>query len=162
MELELEQVRALLQAAREFDVQELEVSRGERRIVIKRGAQASGNAAPHYHVATQAHEASASGMATRSAGAHAAAAAGHDESSDVYITSPFVGTFYRSPSPDAPSFVEVGQPIRLGQVLCIVEAMKLMNEIEADVEGVLAEALMENGQPVEFGDRLFRLAPRRA
>jgi acetyl-CoA carboxylase biotin carboxyl carrier protein len=75
----------------------------------------------------------------------------------AYVTSPFVGTFYRSPSPDAPPFVEVGSAIREGQALCIVEAMKLMNEIEADCAGVIVEILVENGKPVEFGQRLFKV-----
>jgi acetyl-CoA carboxylase biotin carboxyl carrier protein len=74
-----------------------------------------------------------------------------------FVTSPFVGTFYRSPSPDAPPFVEAGMSVREGQTLCIVEAMKLMNEIEADVSGVIAEILVENGKPVEFGQKLFRI-----
>ena len=73
------------------------------------------------------------------------------------ITSPFVGTFYRSPSPDAPAFVDVGTEIRPGQVLCIVEAMKLMNEIEAEIAGTIVEVAAENGKPVEYGDVLFRV-----
>jgi acetyl-CoA carboxylase biotin carboxyl carrier protein len=80
-----------------------------------------------------------------------------DDANVVYVTSPFVGTFYRSPSPDAPSFVEVGSAIREGQALCIVEAMKLMNEIEADHAGSIVEILAENGKPVEFGQRLFKV-----
>ena len=68
-----------------------------------------------------------------------------------------MGTFYRSPSPDAPAFVDVGQQVRKGQALCIVEAMKLMNEIEAEVAGKVAEIFVENGQPVEFGEPLFRI-----
>jgi acetyl-CoA carboxylase biotin carboxyl carrier protein len=68
-----------------------------------------------------------------------------------------VGTFYRAPSPDAPNFVEVGSTIRKGQTLCIVEAMKIMNEIEADTAGTIVEILCENGKPVEFGQKLFRL-----
>jgi acetyl-CoA carboxylase biotin carboxyl carrier protein len=75
------------------------------------------------------------------------------------ITSPFVGTFYRAPSPDQPPFVEVGSPVRKGQVLCIIEAMKLMNEIESEVAGKVAEVLVQNGQPVEFGQPLFRIEP---
>ena len=74
----------------------------------------------------------------------------------VFVTSPFVGTFYRSPSPDAPSFVDVGSVVREGQTLCIVEAMKLMNEIEADCTCTIVEILTENGKPVEFGQRLFK------
>jgi acetyl-CoA carboxylase biotin carboxyl carrier protein len=76
---------------------------------------------------------------------------------DRYVTSPFVGTFYRSPSPDAPAFVEVGSLVREGQALCIIEAMKLMNEIEADCAGRIAEILVENGKAVEYGQRLFRV-----
>jgi len=73
------------------------------------------------------------------------------------VNSPFVGTFYRSASPDSPSFVDVGQVVKKGQVLCIVEAMKLMNEIEAEQPGRLIEALVQNGSPVEYGEPLFRL-----
>jgi acetyl-CoA carboxylase biotin carboxyl carrier protein len=76
------------------------------------------------------------------------------------VTSPFVGTFYRSPSPDADPYVVEGQRIEKGQVLCIVEAMKLMNEIEADQGGVIAAVLVQNAQPVEYGQPLFKIAPR--
>jgi len=75
------------------------------------------------------------------------------------VTSPFVGTFYRSPSPDADAYVVEGQRIEKGQVLCIVEAMKLMNEIEADISGTIAAVLVQNAQPVEYGQPLFRIAP---
>lgn len=75
------------------------------------------------------------------------------------IKSPLVGTFYRAPSPEAPSFTEVGQTVKAGQVLCIVEAMKLMNEIESDLDGVVEEILVSNGQPVEYNEVLFRVRP---
>ncbi len=75
------------------------------------------------------------------------------------ITSPFVGTFYRTPAPDQPAFVEIGGGVKKGQVLCIVEAMKLMNEIESEVTGKVAEILVQNAQPVEFGQPLFRIEP---
>jgi acetyl-CoA carboxylase biotin carboxyl carrier protein len=75
----------------------------------------------------------------------------------VDITSPFVGTFYRSPTPDAPPFVEIGSVVRQGQTLCIVEAMKLMNEIEAEHSGTVVEIFAQNGKSVEFGQRLFRI-----
>ncbi len=74
-----------------------------------------------------------------------------------YITSPIVGTFYRAPSPTSPPYVEVGDKVEKGQVLCIVEAMKLMNEIESDVSGIVKEILVENGQPVEWGQKLFAI-----
>jgi acetyl-CoA carboxylase biotin carboxyl carrier protein len=80
-----------------------------------------------------------------------------EEKKGHVITSPFVGTFYRSPAPDQPAYVEVGSTVKKGQVLCIVEAMKLMNEIESEVAGKVTEVLAQNGQPVEFGQALFRI-----
>jgi len=77
----------------------------------------------------------------------------------ITITCPIVGTFYRAPSPDAPPFVDAGAKVRKGQVICIIEAMKLMNEIESELDGVIVRALVENGQPVEYGDPLFLIEP---
>jgi acetyl-CoA carboxylase biotin carboxyl carrier protein len=77
----------------------------------------------------------------------------------ITITSPIVGTFYRAPSPDAPSFIEIGQRVKKGQALCIIEAMKLMNEIESEADGIVVKALVENGQPVEYGEPLFLIDP---
>lgn len=77
----------------------------------------------------------------------------------VTVTSPIVGTFYRAPSPEASSFVEIGAQVKKGQVLCIVEAMKLMNEIESEVDGIVVRALAENGHPVEYGEPLFLIEP---
>jgi len=77
-----------------------------------------------------------------------------------YVTSPMVGTFYRAPAPNAPAFVEVGDPVHKKQTLCIIEAMKLMNEIECDFDGVVKEILVENGKPVEYGQRLFVIVPQ--
>jgi acetyl-CoA carboxylase biotin carboxyl carrier protein len=77
----------------------------------------------------------------------------------VTVTAPIVGTFYRSPSPDAPPFVDVGTKVKKGQVLCIIEAMKLMNEIESEHDGVIVRILVENGQPVEYGEPLFLIEP---
>jgi len=76
-----------------------------------------------------------------------------------YITSPMVGMFYRAPNPASPSFVEIGEEVTKGQTLCIIEAMKLMNEIESDVDGIVTEIYVENGKPVEFGQRLFAIQP---
>jgi acetyl-CoA carboxylase biotin carboxyl carrier protein len=77
----------------------------------------------------------------------------------ILVHSPIVGTFYRSPSPDAPPFVEIGSMVKKGQVMCIVEAMKVMNEIEAEVEAEVVDVLVANGQPVEYGEVMFRLRP---
>jgi acetyl-CoA carboxylase biotin carboxyl carrier protein len=90
----------------------------------------------------------------------ASRAAAAEESHRVIIKSPLVGTFYRSPSPDAPPFVEIGQDIDVGQVVCILEAMKLMNEIKSEVGGKIVEVLVDNGSPVEFGQPLFAVEPR--
>ena len=108
--------------------------------------------------AAQAH---ASGATSASAPAAAAAATPKpaDDKKTFTVNSPFVGTFYRSASPDSPVFVDVGQTVKKGQVLCIVEAMKLMNEIEAEQPGRLIEVLVQNGSPVEYGEPLFRLEP---
>lgn len=82
-----------------------------------------------------------------------------ETNSGKMITSPFVGTFYRQPAPDAPPYVEVGQIVSKGQILCIIEAMKLMNEIEADISGRVSGIFVENGRPVEFGEQLFSIEP---
>jgi acetyl-CoA carboxylase biotin carboxyl carrier protein len=76
-----------------------------------------------------------------------------------FVTSPMVGTFYRAPDPTAPPFVDIGEPVKKGQTLCIVEAMKLMNEIESDVDGTVVEIFVENARPVEFGQKLFAVRP---
>lgn len=82
-----------------------------------------------------------------------------EESKGVFITSPMVGTFYLSPSPDDPSFVKEGDQVDKNTVVCIVEAMKVMNEVKAGLSGVIAEVLVESGQPIEFGSKLFRIIP---
>jgi acetyl-CoA carboxylase biotin carboxyl carrier protein len=85
--------------------------------------------------------------------------AAQDEAGLHYITSPMVGTFYRAPNPTSPPFIEEGEPVAKKQTLCIIEAMKLMNEIESDVDGVVREIFVENAKPVEFGQRLFSIRP---
>ena len=90
----------------------------------------------------------------------AAARSAAEESHRIIIKSPMVGTFYRAPAPDAPPFAEVGQDLDVGQVVCIIEAMKLMNEIKSEVSGRIADVLVENGAAVEFGQPLFAIEPR--
>ena len=96
-------------------------------------------------------------MAAPVAAAPATEALPSVDADSVFVTSPFVGTFYRAPSPDAENFAEVGKVMKKGQPLCIIEAMKLMNEIETDFPGTVLEILVENGQSVEFGQKLFRV-----
>jgi acetyl-CoA carboxylase biotin carboxyl carrier protein len=151
MNLDFEELRRLLRLLERRNVNEFEYEDEARRLRIVRGA--TGRLGPAADVGFAPHPA---GPAAIAAGSSAAAPA-KDDTSSVHVTSPFVGTFYRSPSPDAPPFVEVGSAVREGQTLCIVEAMKLMNEIEADCAGVVVEILTDNGKSVEFGQKLFKI-----
>jgi acetyl-CoA carboxylase biotin carboxyl carrier protein len=153
MEIPLKQLKSLLKTleeggATEFEYQDEKV---RIRLALARGASAGDVPAP---IAAAPAAVSPAAAAAVSASAPAAPAA---DPSTAFVTSPFVGTFYRSPAPDAEPFVEVGAVVKQGQTLCIVEAMKLMNEIESDVAGTVLEILVENGQSVEFGQKLFKL-----
>ena len=100
--------------------------------------------------------------AAASANAEASAAAAPDDDASLHVVkSPIVGTFYESPSPGSPAFVKIGDQVEVGQVLCIVEAMKLMNEIEADASGEIVKALAKNGQPIEYGQELFAIRAKK-
>jgi acetyl-CoA carboxylase biotin carboxyl carrier protein len=131
------------------------------RLTLRRGGEVTTHAVLSPAMATTVGHASASAPvpahfpAPQPAAAPAAAAS--SEEGVVFVTSPLVGTFYRSPSPESPPFVDVGTRFKAGQRLCIVEAMKLMNEIEAELEGTILEILVENGKPVEYGQKLFRV-----
>ena len=153
-------LRAIVGVIEGTDITTIDWRRGDERLVIRRGPEVVTHAAPVVHApvahAAPVHAAPAPAHAP-TAKADAPKAAEHKPG--TVVTSPFVGTFYRSPSPDAPAFVEVGTVVRKGQVLCIVEAMKLMNEIEAEAPGKIAEILSENGKTVEFGQPLFRVEP---
>jgi acetyl-CoA carboxylase biotin carboxyl carrier protein len=142
-----EKLRSLFDLLIEKDIAEFEHEDEGARLRIVRGKIA---------VATAHVPAAAPSMTV--AHAHAAPAGTAPADSDVVeVTSPFVGTFYRSPSPDTPSFVDVGSMVRPGQTLCIIEAMKLMNEIESDLSGTVIEVCVPNGKAVEFGQKLFRI-----
>ncbi|MDF2692050.1 MAG: Biotin carboxyl carrier protein of acetyl-CoA carboxylase [Labilithrix sp.] len=146
MTVDIDKLRALLTVLSEENVAEFEHESEGVRVRILRG----GYAAPQMvHAAPM--------LQAPAAAAGAAAAADTTPSDAVDVTSPFVGTFYRSPSPDAPSFCEVGSVVRPGQTLCIIEAMKLMNEIEAEMSGTVVEIYAQNGKSVEFGQKLFRI-----
>ncbi|MBS2019865.1 MAG: acetyl-CoA carboxylase biotin carboxyl carrier protein [Deltaproteobacteria bacterium] len=147
--VDLDKLRALIEVLTEKDVAEFEHETENARIrIVRRPA----------HVAAAVHHAPANVAAPAAAATAATAAAASEPASDaIDVTSPFVGTFYRSPSPEAPAFVEVGSVVRSGQTLCIVEAMKLMNEIEAEVSGTIVEIFAQNGKSVEFGQKLFRI-----
>lgn len=148
--MDIRKIKKLIELVEESGIAELEISEGEESVRISR----NGTAAPapvHYAApAPVAAVAPAAAATPAPAAAEAAPAvpAGHQ------VLSPMVGTFYRSPSPDAKSFVEVGQTVKAGDTLCIVEAMKMMNQIEADKSGVVTAILVEDGQPVEFDQPL--------
>ena len=145
MKLDLDQLRDLIRLLDESNLTEIEVEHDDDRIRVRR------DPAP-LAVASQSVAPEGVAGSTHPSGAPAA-----EEDEGSYFTSPFVGTFYRAPSPESDAFVEVGDSIAPGQVLCIVEAMKLMNEIESEVAGTIVDVLVENGKPVEYGDRLFRI-----
>jgi len=166
--IDLEFLRGLIGAVDESGIDSLEISRGGTRIRISKtpppapvSAQAAAPAAApaHLHM-PPVHEvgvprAAASAPAAPAEAAPAAAPA----SNLVEIKSPMVGTFYRAPAPEAPSYAEVGSRVAKGQTLCILEAMKLMNELESDVAGTVREICVDNGEPVEYGQVLFRIEP---
>ena len=158
--LDVEALRQIVEILEASEVTRLVWQRGEERLFIRRGPVP---APTIVHAAPVMPSVSPAPVMAAAPGVHhapaPAAAAPAAEKPGHAVTSPFVGTFYRTPAPDQPSFVEVGTVVKKGQVLCIIEAMKLMNEIEADVAGRVAEILVENGQPVEFGQALFRIEP---
>ena len=149
MEVDLDQLRELMQAMDDHGLSELELERADERIVLRRGPSGG------VPVMAPAPSYAPPPMGTPPAGG---ADEGEEEAVEgEFVTSPFVGTFYRSPNPGAPAFVKEGASFEAGQTLCIVEAMKLMNEIEAEFAGEILEILVENGKPVEYGDKLFRV-----
>ncbi|ELX4138780.1 acetyl-CoA carboxylase biotin carboxyl carrier protein [Vibrio vulnificus] len=150
--MDIRKIKKLIELVEESGIAELEISEGEESVRISRHGQMMAAPAPmHYAAAPVAQPApvAAAPVATAEAAPAATAVpAGHQ------VLSPMVGTFYRSPSPDAKAFIEVGQSVTAGQTLCIVEAMKMMNQIEADKSGVVTAILVEDGQPVEFDQPL--------
>lgn len=147
--MDIRKVKKLIELIEQSDVEEIEINEGEESVRISRRSHLV-PAAPQF-VAAPAPAAAAPAPAAgepASAPSEPAAPAGHA------VKSPMVGTFYRSPSPGAPSFIEVGQSVKAGDTVCIVEAMKMMNQIEADKSGVIEAILVEDGEPVEFDQPL--------
>ncbi|HKY35985.1 MAG TPA: acetyl-CoA carboxylase biotin carboxyl carrier protein [Polyangiaceae bacterium] len=152
MQISLEQLKSLLETLEGRDVSEFEYEDEKLKLRLSLGRKG----APVVH-AVPPIAASPSAAAASAAAVAAAKASDDADPNVVFITSPFVGTFYRAPSPDVPNFVDVGTPVKQGQTLCIIEAMKLMNEIESEVAGTIIDVLVENGKSVEFGQKLFKL-----
>jgi acetyl-CoA carboxylase biotin carboxyl carrier protein len=165
--MDIRKVKKLIELLEESNIDEIEIKEGEESVRISRnGAQAAAAGyyppppqyAPQYAAPAPAAAAPAAPAPVAAATAAepasvpaSAAASGH------VVCSPMVGTFYRSPSPSSPSFVEVGQTVKVGDVVCIVEAMKMMNQIEADKAGTVEAILVEDGEPVEFDQPLFSI-----
>jgi acetyl-CoA carboxylase biotin carboxyl carrier protein len=168
--LDVDALRQVLEMLEGSDVTTLSWRNGDERLLIQRGhhpapvvMQSPGPAPVSAHVVSMSPPTQPSIAAVpsspSSSSTERAVAAVAEKKSGHLVSSPFVGTFYRTPAPDQPSFVEVASVVKKGQVLCIVEAMKLMNEIESEVAGRIAEIFVENGHPVEFGQPLFRIEP---
>ncbi len=149
--MDLRKLKKLIDLVQDSGIAELEINEGEERVRITRtvAGAAMTYAQPPIYAAPPPPASAPANPVEPAAVAEAAQPEGH------IVKSPMVGTFYRSPSPGAKSFVEVGQAVSSGDTLCIIEAMKLMNEIEADASGTIKAVLVENGQPVEYGQPLF-------
>ena len=151
--MDLRKLKKLIDLVQESGIAELEITEGEEKVRISRAGNAVQTAVMTMPQAatmmTAAPAAAAAAVALAAAPGAPAEPEGH------VVKSPMVGTFYRSSAPGAKPFVEIGQPVNAGDTLCIIEAMKLLNEIEADLGGVIKSVLVENGQPVEYGQPLF-------
>ena len=148
--LDLKEIRAVLKLIQETDVEEIEVEQDGRRVRIRRRS---------HHAVPSAFSQVASMPPAPVTGALPSALDVRDTTNLITVESPMVGTFYRAPAPGADSYVREGEKVEKGTVLCIIEAMKLMNEIEAEVSGKVHSILVENAQPVEYGQPLFLLEP---
>jgi acetyl-CoA carboxylase biotin carboxyl carrier protein len=150
MQISLEQLKSLLETLEGRDVSEFEYEDEKLKLRLSLGKKS----APVVHALPPI---AAAPSAAASSPAAAAKVSDDADPNVIFITSPFVGTFYRAPSPDVPNFCEVGSTVKQGQPLCIIEAMKLMNEIESEAAGTITDVLVENGKSVEFGQKLFKL-----
>jgi acetyl-CoA carboxylase biotin carboxyl carrier protein len=156
--MDLRKLKTLIDLVQQSGIAELEITEGEEKVRISRGSAAHPAAAapPVTLVPTSSAGESDAGGAPRPAVAAAATEAAAPEGH--VLKSPMVGTFYRAPAPGSKPFVEPGQAVKAGDVVCVIEAMKLLNEIEADHDGVIETILVENGQPVEYGQPLIIIA----
>jgi acetyl-CoA carboxylase biotin carboxyl carrier protein len=163
------ELKELVEFLIEKDITEFELERGDVKVRIKRGTPQATQAseriiavsAPHPAVQVPVAIAPAVSGAPLEISATPAAPAPPPPEELHMVKSPIVGTYYESPSPGSPPFVKPGDSVEVGQVLCIVEAMKLMNEIEADVAGEIVKSLMKNGQPIEYNQELFAIRPKK-
>jgi acetyl-CoA carboxylase biotin carboxyl carrier protein len=155
------EIKELIEFLIEKDIAEFELERGDVKLRVKRGGEHLLPVAAQFAVPAAMPQTSAPAAATASAGARETPKEAPVPEEELHIVrSPIVGTLYESPSPGSPPFVKVGDTVEVGQVLCIVEAMKLVNEIECDVAGEIVKKLGSNGQPIEYGQELFAIRPK--
>jgi acetyl-CoA carboxylase biotin carboxyl carrier protein len=159
--MNLKEIKELVQFLKEEDITEFELERGDVKVRIKRGLAESPQPPTDRIIAVHSAPASAVHTAAPVASPVTAAEPVKAEEGLHMVRSPIVGTYYESPSPGSPPFVKPGDSVEAGQVLCIVEAMKLMNEIEADVAGEIVKCLVKNGQPIEYGQELFAIREKK-
>ena len=152
--MDLRKLKKLIDLVEESGISELELTEGEEKVRISRNLPNAMQGAMHFAQPYMAHGMHMAPQAAPAAATPAAEAAAPVIEGHV-VKSPMVGTFYRSPSPEAKAFVDIGSGVSVGDTICIIEAMKLLNEIEADHGGVIKAILVENGQPVEYGEPLF-------
>lgn len=161
--IDLEFVRGLIEAVDNSGIDSLELNRGGTKIRISKTPAAAPIAAtaamPMMHAPAPMAAPAPIAQTAQAAPSPASQPAPAPASNLTDVKSPMVGTFYRAPAPEAPSYVEIGTQVKKGQTLCILEAMKLMNELESEVDGVVREILVENSDPVEYGQVLFRIEP---
>jgi len=159
------ELKELIEFLIEKDIAEFELERGDVKVKIKRAGEAPSSSFPDTRYAAPPPvpvPVPAAPVPARHEAAPASAPGAHGLEETLHLVrSPIVGTFYEAPSPGAPPFVKVGDTLEVGQVLCIVEAMKLMNEIECDMAGELAKKFVTNGQPIEYGQELFAIRPKK-
>ena len=148
--MDIRKIKKLIELLEESGIAEIEIKEGEEAVRISRMTAPAAGTQP-----LAVHPAAPAGLPPRAAELQPAHAEGKPKPNEHVITAPMVGTFYAAPSPGAKAFVEIGDEIKVGQVLCVIEAMKMMNQIEADKAGRIASILARNGDPVEFGQPLF-------
>ncbi len=156
--MDIRKIKKLIELLEESDIGELEIKEGEESVRISRSNQNAGFAQPQYFAQpAPAAAPAAPAPAAPSASDNTSSASEEPTPAGHIIKSPMVGTFYRSPSPGSPSFIEVGQHVKAGDVICIIEAMKMMNQIEADKSGVIEAILVDDSEPVEFDQPLVTI-----
>ena len=157
--MDAKELKRVLESVKESGITELILETSDYKLSVRRGGEAVSAPVTAPQPQTPAAEPSPAPQPQVEAAPAPVPEAPKDVSNFVEITAPIVGTLYAAPSPDAPNFVKVGDKVQAGTVLCIIEAMKLMNEIEAEVSGTVREILVQNAEPVEYGQALFRLEP---